>query len=62
LLHGEQDQVTPVSESRALAKALGDRAQLVVFPDQGHSLRSAEAQRRTLELELDFLRAVTRDR
>jgi dipeptidyl aminopeptidase/acylaminoacyl peptidase len=58
LLHGEQDQVTPVSESRALAKAIGDRARLIVFPDQGHNLRSPQAQRQALELELGFLRAV----
>jgi dipeptidyl aminopeptidase/acylaminoacyl peptidase len=62
LLHGGQDRVTPVAESRALAKALGDRARLIVFPGEGHSLRSPEAQRRILEIELEFLFAVVRDR
>lgn len=57
LLHGEQDPVTPVSQSRALARALGNRGQLVVFPDEGHTLRSPEAQRRALETELAFLAA-----
>ncbi len=62
LLHGEQDRITPVAESRALAKTLGDRCRLTVFPGEGHTLRSPQAQHRALELELDFLLTVLRDR
>jgi dipeptidyl aminopeptidase/acylaminoacyl peptidase len=62
LLHGEQDPITPVAESRALADALGGRARLTVFPGEGHTLRSPDAQRRALELELDFLITVVDDR
>ncbi len=59
LLHGEQDQVTKVGETVALAAALGERAQLTIFPGEGHTLRSPRAQRKALESELSFLRAVT---
>jgi dipeptidyl aminopeptidase/acylaminoacyl peptidase len=59
LIHGDADPVTRVGESRALTEALGNRAQLVVLPGQGHSWRSEEAVARTLRLELDFLRAIT---
>jgi dipeptidyl aminopeptidase/acylaminoacyl peptidase len=62
LLHGEQDRVTPVTDSHALAEALGDRAQLIVFPEEGHTLRSPDVQRQILELEFDFLSRVVRDR
>lgn len=55
LLHGAEDRVTPVSQSRALAELLGDQAQLVIFPGEGHGLRSPEVQQRALKLELDFL-------
>lgn len=59
LIHGDTDPVTPVGESRVLAEALGDRAQLVVLPCEGHTWRSEGAVARTLRLELDFLRAIT---
>jgi len=59
LLHGERDQVTMVGDTLALASALGDRVQLTVFPGEGHTLRSPQALRQALELELGFLRAVT---
>ncbi len=62
LLHGATDPVTPVSQSKTLAGVLGDQAQLVVFPDQGHSLGSTEVMKRTLELELDFLREAAHGR
>ena len=55
ILHGEQDTITPVTESRALAKALGDRCRFFVLRGEGHTLRSPQAQHRALELELDFL-------
>jgi dipeptidyl aminopeptidase/acylaminoacyl peptidase len=58
LLHGDQDTITPVAESRALARALGDRCQLAVFPGEGHTLRSPNVQRRALEMETGFLAAV----
>ena len=58
LLHGDQDTITPVAETRALARALGDRCQLAIFPGEGHSLRSPHAQCRALETETGFLAAV----
>ena len=61
ILHGEQDPITPITESRALAKSLGNRCRLVVFPGEAHTLRSPAEQHRALELELDFLRTVLRD-
>jgi len=62
LLHGGQDSITPAAQSRALAKALGDRARLAVFPGEGHTLCSPQAQRRAVELELDFLIRFARNR
>ncbi len=62
LLHGATDTVTPVSETRTLAGLLGHQAQLIVFPDQGHTLRAPEVIRRTLKLELDFLNEITHSR
>jgi len=62
LLHGEQDRITPAAQSRALARALGDQALLIAFPDEGHSLRSPQAQQRALEAELGFLSEVVPDR
>jgi dipeptidyl aminopeptidase/acylaminoacyl peptidase len=59
LIHGDADPVTPICESRTLAEALGDRAQLVVLTGEGHTWRSEGAVARTLMLELDFLRAIT---
>ena len=59
LLHGEQDHVTKVSDTVVLAAALGDRAQLIVSPGEGHTLRSPQALRQTFELELSFLRTIT---
>ena len=61
LLHGERDSITPVTQSRALASALGDRGQLVVFPDEGHTLRTPQAQQQAMETELAFLSAALRD-
>lgn len=61
LLHGAADRVTPASESRALAELLGEHAQLVLFPDEGHSLQSPEVLQRVLRLELDFLREINGD-
>jgi dipeptidyl aminopeptidase/acylaminoacyl peptidase len=62
LLHGDQDTITPVAETRALERALGDRCQLAVFPGEGHTLRSPNAQRRALEMEAGFLAAALLDR
>jgi dipeptidyl aminopeptidase/acylaminoacyl peptidase len=59
LLHGSADRVTPASQSQALAESLGDRAQLAIFPGQGHTLRSPGVLERVLHLELGFLRATT---
>lgn len=61
LIHGDQDRVTPAAESRALATALGDRAQLIIFPEEGHGLRSPDTQRRVLEIELRFLSRVLKE-
>jgi dipeptidyl aminopeptidase/acylaminoacyl peptidase len=59
LLHGELDPVTPASETRELAKALPDLAELEIFPGQGHGFRSPQALTRALNLELAFLRGLT---
>lgn len=59
LIHGDADPVTPVSQTRTLAAALGRRARLTVLPGEGHTWRSAGSAARTLTLELDFLRAIT---
>lgn len=58
IIHGGADPVTPVDESRALAEALGERAQLVILPGEGHTWRSESAMTRTLTRELGFLRAI----
>jgi dipeptidyl aminopeptidase/acylaminoacyl peptidase len=56
LLHGDEDPITPVAETRALATELGGRAQLIVFPGEGHDLRPHAVQKRSLEAELEFFR------
>jgi dipeptidyl aminopeptidase/acylaminoacyl peptidase len=58
LLHGAADPVTPASQSRELARKLGDLAQLAVFPDEGHTLRSPRVLQQALELERSFLHAI----
>jgi dipeptidyl aminopeptidase/acylaminoacyl peptidase len=59
LFHGGRDRLAPIRESEALARTLGGRARLVVFPAEGHMFRSREVVRQVLELELDFLGAMT---
>ena len=37
LVHGDDDQVVPVEQGKRLKKAAGDKAQLWVMPEKGHS-------------------------
>jgi dipeptidyl aminopeptidase/acylaminoacyl peptidase len=55
ILHGEDDSVTPVRESYALADALGTEAQLITFPGEGHTLRSPRTVTEAIEAERRFL-------
>lgn len=57
ILHGEKDQITPASESRALAQRLGESTELIIFPNEGHTLRSAKAIAIAIETETHFLTA-----
>lgn len=57
LLHGAEDHVTNASETAVLSAALGELAQLIIFPEEGHTLRSPQAP----EAELRFLQAVLLD-
>ncbi|GAA2096263.1 S9 family peptidase [Actinomadura alba] len=56
VLHGEDDPVTPVHESRTFAKALGSRAGLLTFRGEGHVLRSPAAVEHAVQAELAFVR------
>jgi dipeptidyl aminopeptidase/acylaminoacyl peptidase len=58
LIQGEQDRISPVSQSRALADAMGGLVQLVVLRGQGHTLHAPQIQEQVLEMELDFLKSV----
>jgi dipeptidyl aminopeptidase/acylaminoacyl peptidase len=55
ILHGEDDSITPVRESYALADALGTEAQLITFPGEGHTLRSPRTVTEAIEAERRFL-------
>lgn len=55
MLHGENDRITPAEETQAFAAALGGRARLVTFPNEGHTLRSKSATEASLEIEGAFL-------
>jgi len=60
IIHGEQDTITPVSEARRLAHALGDRAALITFVDEAHGLRNPDHARQALNAELAHLRQALR--
>ncbi len=56
IMHGEQDPVVPVSQSRSLFDALisaGDKATLKTFPTAAHGGREFSSPE-TLQAELDF--------
>ena len=58
LLQGEDDAVVPLGQSRdfaAAARAQGVRADLVVFPGEGHGFRLAATIEAAAEAELAFL-------
>jgi dipeptidyl aminopeptidase/acylaminoacyl peptidase len=55
IIHGEDDPITPIQESRALADALGVDAELITFPGEGHTLRSPAAVTAAIEAEHRFL-------
>lgn len=44
IVHGADDQVVPLAQSRALAQALGRRAELVVVPNADHALAGPRGQ------------------
>ncbi|WP_051468763.1 S9 family peptidase [Actinomadura oligospora] len=56
ILHGENDPITPVNQSRTLTQNLGQLGELITFPKEGHTLRSPEAVQTALQSELAFLR------
>jgi dipeptidyl aminopeptidase/acylaminoacyl peptidase len=56
IVHGERDPVTPISQARRLADLMGDKASLLTFADEGHSVRRPENQRRALDAELAHFR------
>ncbi|MFC4906916.1 S9 family peptidase [Actinomadura gamaensis] len=56
ILHGEDDPITPVAQSRKLAQNLGQSAELVTFPNEAHVLRSPAAVQTALQMEDVFLR------
>ncbi len=60
IIHGEQDTVTPVSDARQLAQALGGSAALITFADEAHSLRHPDHARQALTAELAHLRRAFR--
>ncbi len=57
VLQGAEDQVVPLSQAEEMVEALEDSGvphDLVVFEDEQHGFRSAEARERALETELSF--------
>lgn len=53
LVHGDQDEVVPVSHAEALYKKAGDPKELLVLPGAGHRLRQDE---RAVEAALSWLK------
>jgi dipeptidyl aminopeptidase/acylaminoacyl peptidase len=61
LLHGEDDKVVPISQSRAMAEALDAKGlpyALLTFEGEGHGFRRAETIVRALDAELTFYRRI----
>ncbi len=52
IIHGELDTITPIGHAQRLADMMGERACLLTFTDEGHSLRRSENQTRALDAEL----------
>lgn len=55
ILQGDQDRVVPPAQSSLMAdkiKAAGGKAEIVMYPGEGHGFRGAEARRDAMEREL----------
>lgn len=61
VVHGEQDALFPVSMGARLARAAGDRGDLVVVPGMGHADLHAEARPGDWQVILEWV-CRTRDR
>ncbi len=58
ILHGEQDQIIPVSQALLLSERLrssGVYHQLVVYPDRGHFLPRANVRERSMQFFKQFV-------
>jgi dipeptidyl aminopeptidase/acylaminoacyl peptidase len=55
ILHGELDEVIPVSDARALREASGDRARLEVVPGADHRFSGEAHRERIISSIVDFL-------
>jgi dipeptidyl aminopeptidase/acylaminoacyl peptidase len=60
IIHGERDTITPITHAQRLADLMGERASLLTFADEGHSLRQPENQRTALNAELAHFRRALR--
>ncbi|PIE26225.1 MAG: hypothetical protein CSA58_10620 [Micrococcales bacterium] len=59
MLHGDADEVVPLSQAKAMADALraaDKRIEMVVYPGEGHGFRSADAIVDSISRELAFYR------
>lgn len=50
ILHGDDDTVAPIEDAKLTAKFIGERAELVVFKNKGHSLITDDLERVYLEI------------
>ncbi|MEX0386112.1 S9 family peptidase [Spiribacter onubensis] len=61
LIQGDADRIVPVSQATAMADAMtvnGGKAELHIYPGEGHGLRRAENIRSAAETELAFVRGL----
>ena len=50
IMHGDDDGVAPIEDAKLTAKFIGDRAELIVFKNRGHSLITDDLERVYLEI------------